>query len=189
MSLKCERVALQDRSEFVAFTEIARNENVCSYLEIGCKFGGTVWMMANALPVGSRIVALDLPHGDQSFKDTLPHLKDCMTELSRRGYDARMIIGDSTDQKIIDEATALGPFDLVFIDANHTDPYVRADWKNYGPLGRIVAFHDIADDLNRPTHKMPIQVRPVWNELKVNYQHLEISHCEHHNGIGVIWKT
>jgi predicted O-methyltransferase YrrM len=48
------------------------------------------------------------------------------------------------DQFLANEA--LPAFDLVFIDGNHTREYVQADHEHYGPLGRIVAFHDISPE-------------------------------------------
>lgn len=35
-------------------------------------------------------------------------------------------------------------FDLVFIDADHAYPAVKADWSAYQHVGRIIAFHDVA---------------------------------------------
>lgn len=35
-------------------------------------------------------------------------------------------------------------YDLVIIDGDHTYDAVKADYAAYGPLGRIVMFHDIA---------------------------------------------
>ena len=187
MSLKCERAVLQDMHEFYDFINIARAERVASYLEIGSKHGGTLWYMGNTLPKGSRLVAVDLPQGDGSFKNSKPNLKECAAELKKRGYDMHLFIGDSRDATIIEAVKNLAPFDLCFIDANHTEPYVRADWANYGPLARLVAFHDIADDLERPADKLPIEVRKVWAELKADHKHREISRCAHQNGIGVLW--
>lgn len=191
MSFKFERRVLQDRGELNRFIDIAMAENVRSYLEIGSKYGGSLWHIANALPKGSRVVAVDLPHGDFSFKEALPYLKECVAELCKRGYKAELIIGDSTDPDVIARVQSFAPFDLCLIDANHTEPFVRADWANYGPLARIVAFHDIGW-IPRPMKpgKMPIDVPPVWDEIKQNFRHQEIkvSSVPGENGIGVLWR-
>jgi predicted O-methyltransferase YrrM len=60
-----------------------------------------------------------------------------------QGFDTHLIWGDSTAAEVIEKLMALGPFDAIFIDANHTSLIVEKDWANYGPMGRIVAFHDI----------------------------------------------
>lgn len=192
MSLKCERRMLQDPTEFGRFMELIRKEGVQSYLEIGSKHGGSFWRISTSLPINSRVVSVDLPHGDQSFKVTAPNLRECVEELKKRRYDAHLFLTDSTEPKTVEAVKQLGPYDLVFIDANHTEPYVRQDWSNYGPLGRIVAFHDIAwkflphkDDIK----KLPIHVPMVWKELKAKYEHMEISHCKAANGIGILWRN
>lgn len=191
MSFKFERRVLQDRAELDRLIDIAKAENCKSYLEIGCKYGGSLWYIANALPKGSRIVGVDLPHGDHSLKEALPYLKTCFAELCKRGYQAELIIGDSTDPNVVAKVQTFAPFDLCLIDANHTEPYVRADWANYGPLARVVAFHDIGWVPRRlKPGKMPIEVPPVWNEIKQQFRHREIkiSSVPGENGIGVLWR-
>jgi predicted O-methyltransferase YrrM len=187
--MKCETAYLQNINELTQFIAVLKAENVRSYLEIGSKFGGSLWRIANALPKGSRIIAVDLPHGDQSFKVTLPPLQECIRELINRDYAAELIIGDSTDPAIIKKVREYGPFDACLIDANHTEPYIRKDWANYGQLCRLVAFHDINHTEFIPSHKMPIEVPKVWNEIKTNYRHQEIKLDSGHNGIGVLWRN
>lgn len=187
-SPKYESAMLQDPVEIAEFCRLVETEKVASYLEIGSKFGGSLWRVVNAMTPGSRAVAVDLPHGDTSFKETLPPLEECCGHLRKRGYHVRLIIGDSTDPKVVDQVKALGPFDLVFIDANHTEPFVRKDWANYGPLGKIVAFHDIAW-VPRPSKKLPIEVPQVWRELRQGYRWREIRQPNTvDNGIGVLWR-
>jgi cephalosporin hydroxylase len=187
--MKCETASLQNLVELQKFIAILKAENVRSYLEIGSKFGGSLWRIANALPTGSRIVAVDLPHGDQSFKVSLPPLQECISALVQKGYDARLIVGDSTDPAIIEEVRKLAPFDACFVDANHTVPYVRKDWANYGPMCRLMAFHDIGWIARPQPGKKPIEVPVVWNEIKRNYRHEEIKLDPRDNGIGVLWRV
>ena len=189
--MKCETYVLQNRAELQEFIGVMRAANVRSYLEIGSKFGGSLWLIGNSLPKGSRIVSVDLPHGDTSFKETENHLRQCVGELSKRGYDAHVIIGDSTDAKVIEQVSGLGPYDAIFIDANHTLPYVRKDWENYRPMGKIVAFHDIGFHRHGGVApgKKPIDVPIFWNELKAqgSYRTQDIRRDVKDNGIGVVW--
>lgn len=99
--MKCETYILQDKAELAAFIDLLKKENVGSYLEIGSKFGGSFWPISNSLPKGSRVVSVDLPHGDKSFKENEGHLRECVGALKQRGYDAHLIIGDSTDKAVI----------------------------------------------------------------------------------------
>ena len=192
---KYERRALQDPAELTKFIKLLKDEKVSSYLEVGCKFGGSLWQVAQqVLPKGARIVAVDLPHGDGSFKESQPPLEECIKRLRKSlGFDAHLFLGDSTDPEIVAKVAELGPFDACLIDANHTEPYVRADWANYGPLARIVAFHDIgwrAEGREQKLGKLPIHVPIIWDELKPQFRHQEIKLCatKRDNGFGVLWR-
>ena len=190
---KYKRAMLQDESEISHFLNIVKAEGIKSYLEIGGKHGGSLWRVGSVMPRGSRIVSVDLPHGDTSFKESQPHLEACVEDLKKTyDHDAHLILGDSTSDEIVEKVRALGPFDMCFIDANHTEPYVRKDWANYGPMCRIVAFHDIGwRPRPEPSKKMPIEVPKVWDEIKKGYKHSEILLCytKRDNGIGVLWRS
>lgn len=191
MTLKCETNLLQDVTEFNRFLKFIKKHNIKSYLEIGSKHGGSLWRVATSLPSGSRIVSIDLPQGDLSFKHSEPNLRACVDALKQKGYDAHLFLSDSTDRKTVDAVRALGPFDLVFIDANHTEPYVWADWHNYGQMSDLIAFHDIGwkQRPNPDSKKMPIDVPRVWAALKERFRHEEIINCVQDNGIGILWRN
>lgn len=183
--------AAQDEQEIAAFCDLLKREGVTSYLEVGSKFGGSLWRAATALPVGSRIVAVDLPGGTKAWKESEASLKACVAELNRLGYDAEIIWGNSTDPKVIEQIAERGPFDACLIDADHRLPGVTADWNNYGPMAKIVAFHDLA------WHRAPewvgtrIDVPQFWASIKDDFRHEEIIHCPtgKNNGIGVLWRS
>lgn len=181
--------ALQDESELNAFLDIVGAENVKSYLEIGAKFGGTFRRVASAMR--GRMIAVDLPGGTRAWNESRPALTKHVDELRAEGYDARVIWGDSTDPKVIKQVSALGPFDLVLIDANHTLPYVTKDWQTYGPMARIVAFHDISWRRAPEWKGIRIDVPQFWDSIKEPYRHEEIRLCPtgKNNGIGVLWRN
>ncbi len=55
--------------------------------------------------------------------------------------------GDSTSPWCVENVNKMAPFDLIFIDGNHTSPYIQKDFENYSKMGTsksLVAFHDIA---------------------------------------------
>lgn len=185
MSLHSKALSNQNIEELRQFCNLLAREEVRSYLEIGSKYGGSLWSVSQVLAPGAKIVAVDLPWGDKS---TEAPLRMCVEEITKRHPDTHLILGDSTDQKIIDKVKSLGHFDAILIDANHTEPYVRKDWENYGPLGRIVAFHDISWQ-PRPNagSKLPIDVPKVWLTLKNNHRHEEIKLDARDNGFGILW--
>lgn len=189
--LKFQTNLLQDLREFDEFLRFIHKNEVKSYLEIGSKHGGSLWRIGSSLPVNSRVVSVDLPHGDTSFKESEPHLRACVEELKKKGYDAHLFLTSSADPSTIESVRALSPFDLLFIDANHTEPFVRHDWSVYGPMAKIVAFHDVSHvHIPNNSKKMPIEVSKVWNEIKHQYKHQEIRLCQHTNtnGIGILWR-
>lgn len=183
--------ALQDAGELQAFVDLVSAEGVRSYLEVGAKFGGTFRRVAESMPKGSRLVAVDLPGGTRAWKESEASLHRHIRELSHHGYDARVIWGDSTDPKVISQVRALAPFDLVLIDANHTLPYVTKDWETYGPMARIVAFHDITWRRAPEWKGIRIDVPQFWDSIKGGYRHQEIRLCPtgKNNGIGVLWRS
>jgi len=185
---KYQTFVLQNRQELEEFRKLIKSESVCSYLEIGSKFGGSLWHVANTMPKGSRVVSIDLPWGDGSFKDSQPWLEKCVSTLKSMGYDAHLLIADSHDPSSVDFAKMLGPFDCVMIDGDHTAAGVCADWENYGPLGKMVCFHDISWKF-QTSKKALIEAPEFWQEVKQGYRHREIRLEKKHNGIGVLWKS
>lgn len=179
----------QHPDEIREFCEFLKQKQIASYLEVGSKFGGALWLVTRIMPKGSRVVSVDLPNSHWGRSESQPSLEACIAHLRRDGYDARLFLGDSTAPDIVERVTALAPFDAIFIDANHTEPYVRKDFANYGKLSRIVCFHDVGWNPANP-HKMPIEVPKVWAELKTAYRDqatfYEICHDNGHNGIGIL---
>jgi predicted O-methyltransferase YrrM len=188
-----ETKALQNDAEIERFVEIVKSEKVHSYLEIGSKFGGSLWRVGSVMPAGSTICAVDLPQGTRAWQDSRRSLQACFDRLTRDvGHFGALIWGDSTAEHVISDVRDLGQFDLVLIDANHTLPYVTNDWENYGPLGRIVAFHDIA--WRRPADwagAYQIDVPAFWNSIKGGYRHEEIKldPTGQDNGFGILWRS
>ena len=144
-------------------------KNVRSYLEIGSWSGESIRLAATILPKKSRIVSVDKPF--KKTKET--YLKQAMEDLHRSGYDTHLFLGDSTNAEIVAKVRALGPFDAVFIDGDHRLSYVKSDWLNYGNIGRLVAFHDIARDIPADDYGGPHEVASFWNEFKIDHKHVE----------------
>jgi predicted O-methyltransferase YrrM len=135
-----------------------------SILEIGSRFGFTLVDLAHGMS-GKRIVSVDLPESEGwHHLGSEAHLRQNVESLRTEGYDAQLFIGDSKDPEIIKSVAALGPFDVVFIDGDHTYEGVSHDWKSYGHLGKMVVFHDIRQP--QPSEWMGLGVWRLWEELK-----------------------
>ncbi len=184
---------LQNVREHERFRAILEDEGVASYLEIGSMYGGSLWKTADALPSGARMVAVD---DAVDTPEARPHLLACIPALRDRGFDALLIDGDSADPMIVSTARKLGPYDAVFIDGAHTLEAVTADWENYGPMGRIIAFHDISWNSTWRSEvpgrvAKAMGVPTLWNMIKDRYRHEEIryQHPSNYYGIGVIHRS
>jgi hypothetical protein len=178
------RSSHQIDAEIDALIGLMRDMAARSYLEIGSKYGGSLWRVAKSLPHGSRIVSVDLGVNG-------PSLGHCIKTLRKDGYDAHLITGNSLDLRIIEQVRGLGPYDTTFIDGNHKLMYVRSDWENYGPMSKLVAFHDIGWRRSVPASPNRIRVPEFWNSIKGSYRHREILLDPEQNafGIGVIWRS
>jgi len=183
--------AAQDEAEIAAFAALLAAEGVRSYLEVGSKYGGSLWRAANALPKGSRIVSVDLPGGTKAWKESEASLKACHAKLQELGYETHAIWGNSFDPAVIEQVRALGPFDAALIDADHRMPGVTQDWRNYGPMARIVAFHDLAWKRAPDWVGTRIDVPEFWASIKGDFgrtQEIILCPTGKNNGIGVLWR-
>lgn len=191
MSRLYETQISQVESEFTSLIEILVRENVRSFLEVGSRFGGSLWRIAIALPKGSKIVSCDSGSGMGGRQaGARESLRACVDRLSKTGYDAHVIIGDSQLDETISQVRPYAPFDAVFIDADHEYEGVVRDWKNYGRMARIVAFHDVG--WVKPegyANTKSVEVPMLWNDLKEKYRSEEfIDRSTGGNmGIGVLW--
>lgn len=171
--------AQQDAAELKWLIDELVKRNATSFLEIGCRFGQTLWAVGQALPKGSLIVGVDKP-ADQTGRDALAH---CIKTLNQMGHRAHIIDGDSRNNSVIQSAVSLGPqegYDGIFIDADHKIESVVLDWINYGKRGKLIAFHDVGfvydrNNLNYKPNKTPqqkrIDVPDLWRVLKDRYPH------------------
>lgn len=120
----------RELAQFIAFCIV---EGVKTVLEIGTgESGGLARFLAT---LGMQVTSID-PRQPETYTEDVQYPD---------GGSWTFIQADSRDV----DAVGLpedAEFDLVFIDGNHEYDYVKADDENYGKLGRVVGFHDIAHD-------------------------------------------
>lgn len=161
------RKASQNEFELRSFIKFLQEKDVKSYLEIGARHGDTFHEIMINLPKGSRGVAVDLPGGLWGRETSKISLKAAASDLRQRGYDIEVILGDSTEESVIEKVYANGPFDAMLIDGNHLYEGVSKDFENYAPLAPIIAFHDIVgSDQIEKVYQNKVEVPILWQELK-----------------------
>lgn len=147
-------------------------------LEIGSWQGGTLW---HWLQIAKVVVSVD---------DVMRCADAWRQWAAEAGSKLHLLQGFSQDEDVIERASALGPYDFMLIDGDHTYDAVKADWDNYRPMmapGGIMLFHDI---LPRPGYG----VDTVWQEIKaeIGAQTVEIVETStpddpRWGGLGVVW--
>lgn len=182
----------QDLGELDQVMNLLRGKK--SLLEIGSCFGGSLKRLATVLAPQSLIVSIDMPMANPEneldrFRESL-HPLDSLKEACHHinltmGHRVELFMGNSRDQSIVQEVAGYAPFDLGFIDGDHSYEGVKADWENYGPLCKVVAFHDIAGGVEGCVR--------FWNELVKEGKYRTQEFINSYNGysglgIGVVFR-
>lgn len=148
-------------------------------LELGVRHGGTsaLWhqLCPEALVVGVDRVGCD-SYQEPEFSQRAAQM---MAEFPRYTF----IQGDTEDPATLTKVAPYGPFDFLFIDADHSYEAVSRDFARFGPLvraGGLVAFHDI---VNGPCTS---GVHKFWNELKGDKYEFVTTPASDWGGIGAV---
>lgn len=148
---------LQNELEFRQLLGLYCDQQPARVLEVGVGEGGTLWNWLQCAPEGALVVAVDDRHQNRDAYDGwLPADVELVT-----------ITGSSQDPDVVLDVARHRPFDWIFIDADHHDHAVRADWRHYARMaadGAIVGLHDIC-----PSDDPTIHVDVFWRELQAGY--------------------
>lgn len=161
--------AIQKVSELADAMYLLQSVGATSILEIGAGHGGALFAWHS---MGLQTYCVDI-------------------RVPRKGWGTMMFLGDSASEGAIRCMQECAPFDVLFIDGDHSLEGVTADFENYSPMvdgpdGGLILLHDICYHPDSPT----IQVDEFWAKLPgslgINKQ--EIVHPpKHWGGIGVYW--
>jgi cephalosporin hydroxylase len=183
------RNASQSELELSAFVAFMLSAGCSRYLEVGARHGDTFHHVGMSLDAGSTCVAVDLPGGSWGVARSVKSLMRVRQDLERRGRTVHLIIGDSHDRHIIEACRAIAPYDFALIDADHSYDAVAQDFRDYAPMAKYVAFHDIVGDTQstqRFGRLIPVEVPRLWAELKDRFESWEFVEEGSQMGIGVI---
>lgn len=140
----------QSPFELEALLMVARSVEPRRILEIGTWYGGTLW---HWLQMAERVVAID---------NLMLDPDSWHAWAAETGCELHVLAGSSHDPAHVAEAERLGPYDLVFVDGDHTYDSVVRDWDNYVGMvaeGGMIVFHDINP---RPGYG----VSEVWDVIR-----------------------
>ena len=145
-------------NQFSKYLTLIQQLNVHSYLEIGCRYGGTFILTCEYI---QRISSLQRISSSSSCSAVAidiidsPVVEYCQTNpnttflrLDTRSDDFKMFMENKM-------------FDLIFIDADHSYDGVKSDYELTRNHGKIFVFHDIINDACSG-------VVQFWKELRLN---------------------
>lgn len=138
---------LQNEEELEYYLSLLVYNKTKKLLEIGSYLGGTI---AAATFRCNLDLAVSI--------DTSPGPKGTIDLLKEEGFNTHFLNGDSKDPEIISKAKELGPYDVVFIDGDHSYEGVRLDYENYKDMADVVVFHDVYATNN--------EVSKFWSDLR-----------------------
>jgi cephalosporin hydroxylase len=137
-------------NQFSKYLCLLSQQNINSYIEIGCRWGGTFVLTNEYLKMFNSMnksVAIDIIDS--------PVVNYCISN-----NETQFIKINSQSKEFINYINN-NYFDLIFIDGDHSYNGVKNDYEISKNSGKIFVFHDIIND------ECPGVVQ-FWNELKNN---------------------
>jgi cephalosporin hydroxylase len=151
---------LQKRSEIIALARTVAALKPKIILEIGTARGGTLLIWSSL--ASQKVISCDLVHRAPQkplFEALPPPGSACkVTLLTGNSHDAAF-------KQRVAQALNGQKADFVFIDGDHTESGVTADYNDYKEFvrpGGIIAFHDIVESQPLATN----QVYHLWKKIK-----------------------
>lgn len=136
-----------DLQELVHLASVVKHLSIKHILEIGTFDGFTALNLAANMEGEGEVCTLDLPEENQELRKSIPN-------ITKRELVGRKFLGEAEHKRIrqlransktADWAGFGGPFDMIFIDACHTYPFVKSDSINalrHLRPGGVIFWHD-----------------------------------------------
>jgi predicted O-methyltransferase YrrM len=190
-----ERIAFtQYEPEFEILLEHYIDLKAKNVLEIGSYFGASLHHWLYYSTEKARIISIDLPISEfcGSHDPRVPvqefAIKNEWKLWTKRNNNKLHLIQHSSQlentKKQVENLLNNDQLDFLFIDGDHRYEAVKNDYDMYSSLvkkGGKIALHDINYAEEGGVHKL-------WDDLKQNYEHLELRlHPKKEKGIGIIF--
>ena len=169
-------------SEITALAEVVAQIRPSVIVEIGTARCGTLFIWSHL--ASTKVISCDRRSPKRLtslIPDFSPPNSTCRIEL---------LIGNTHDTSFaaqLRDCLEGSPVDFLFLDGDHTETGVEADFLSFAPLvrpGGLIAFHDIVESQPKPTN----QVHAFWRRLSPVAEHrtfiADSTQCGY--GIGVI---
>jgi cephalosporin hydroxylase len=176
---------MQYPEEIVPFAELAAAREPARICEIGTLYGGASLFLCGLAPSVREFIGLDI----QPVNDGL------VAALAPRTTQVTFVRGSSREPHVRAQVESLigeDPFDLLFIDGDHSLEGVSADFREYRQMvraGGLIAFHDIVSDhgerLGRPSEGWAGDVPTFWCQLRERFRHWEFVRDWNQDGLGI----
>lgn len=130
----CHCQQIYDEIAPFIFEVLNIGDKIKKYLEVGVASGGTTFILNNFFKFEKVVLIDDNKHPKSKFRKSI-----------LEGIPIKEMIGRSDEKRIIDSTKDIGPYDLIFIDGDHTFEAVNRDVNNYFPMikkGGYIALHD-----------------------------------------------
>lgn len=184
----------QVRSEVEGLLRVVARSTPRKVLELGTAGGGTLFLFARVSAPDATLVTVDLPERavPSGYGDWREPLYRAFAGPHQTIHPVR---ADSHTAACVDRIRDVAgdePFDVLFIDADHSYEGVAKDFETYVRLVRpsgIVALHDIVPDFQtrfgKPTESYTGEVFRFWRELRGRYASSEIVEDPGQDGYGI----
>jgi predicted O-methyltransferase YrrM len=170
---------MQVTSEITALARAVERLKPKIILEIGTAYGGTLLIWSQL--ASERVITCDIE--SKRIESVL------YTAFPPPGSPCRVTLlsGDSHSpdfKKRVEQELAGSKADFLFIDGDHTEGGVAADYRDYREFvrpGGIIAFHDIVEK----QHLTSNQVYHFWKKIKHEVRSEEFIHDRNQTGYGI----
>ena len=165
-------------SQFSKYLALLVRQNVSSYLEVGCRWGGTFVLTNEVLkrfrPM-TRSVAVDV-------------IDSPVQDYCALNEEAEFLRASSSSEQFR-EFIGGAHFDVIFIDGDHSYEGVRGDYQRCREHGSIFVFHDISSsvcsDVERFWNQLKVDERDQYDFYEFVDQYEEVWQDLHHKFLGI----